>query len=168
MAQQNSFPVKRQLEEQLMNNVIVYLDDAAHALQMLASMQAAGSANGPVRWILVGYAPRVTHRVSKWVTHSARENWRSKWAEKVFTQLTPLLQQGDDTVVTLLADSALPLALQTQTLCGQYGNALVFDARRPKLSHDMQPVSPLPAHKSHTLISYVMTLLGTGVLAVAD
>lgn len=166
--QQNSFPVKQQLEEQLMNNVIVYLDDAAHALQQLASMQAVGAACGPVRWILVGYAPRVTHRVSKWVTHSARENWRGKWAEKVFTQLTPLLQQGNDTVVTLLADSTLPLALQTQTLCGQYGNARVFDARRPKISHDMPPVSALPVQKSHTLISYVMTLLGTGVLTAAD
>ena len=151
-----------------MNNVIVYIDDAAHALQMLASMQAAGSANGPVRWILVGYAPRVTHRVSKWVTHSARENWRGKWADKVFTQLTPLLQQGHDTVVTLLADSALPLSLQTHALCGQYGNARVLDARRPKISHDTLPVSPLPARKSHTLISYVMTLLGTGVLTAAD
>ena len=149
-----------------MNNVIVYVDDAAHALQMLESMEAVDSANGPVRWILVGYAPRVTHRVSKWVTHSARESWRSKWAEKVFTQLTPLLQQGNDTVVTLLADSALPL--QTQALCGQYGNARVLDARRPKLGHDMQPVSPLQAHKSHTLISYVMALLGTGLLTAAD
>ena len=152
-----------------MNNIIVYLDDAAYALQMLEPMraiQAIDSADGPIRWILVGYAPRVTHRVSKWVTHSARESWRGKWAEKVFTQLTPVLQQGDDTVITLLADSTLPV--QTQALCGQYGSAQVLDARRPKSGHDMQPVSQSQAHKSRTLISYVTALLGTGVLVATD
>lgn len=149
-----------------MNNIIVYVDDAAHALQMLEPMQAADSANGPVRWIVVGCAPRVTHRVSKWVTHSARESWRGKWADKVFSQLTPLLQQGDDTVVTLLAESAL--SSQTEALCGQYGGARVLDARRPKFGHDMQPVSPSQVKKSNTVIGYATALLGAGLLVAAD
>ena len=153
-----------------MNNIIVYIDDAAYALQLLQSMQAADKPNGPTRWIMVGCAPRVTHRVSKWVTHSARESWRNKWADKVFAQLVPQLEQGNDTVVTLLAENALPL--QIEALCGQYGNAQVLDARRPKLGHDMQTVNAPQAktsdQASQSVISYLTALLGAGVLVAAD
>lgn len=149
-----------------MNNIIVYVDDAAYALQMLQPMRPVDSVNGPVRWIVVGCAPRVTHRVSKWVTRSARESWRGKWAEKVFAQLQPLLQQSGDTVVTLLAESALPL--QTQALVGQYGGARVLDARRPKFGHDLQPVTQSQVQESHTALGYATALLGAGVLVATD
>ena len=149
-----------------MNNIIVYVDDAAYAMAILQPLQATGSPHGPVRWIVVGCAPRVTHRVSKWVTHSARESWRGKWADKVFAQLTPLLRQGHDTVVTLLADSALPL--QTETLCAQYVGAQVLDARRPKSGQEVPSGGPLQAKDGKTVIGYVTTLLSAGVLAAAD
>jgi len=61
------------------------------------------------------------------VTHSARESWRGKWANKVFAQLQPLLQQGGDSVVTLLAESAVPL--QTEALIARYGDARVLGSR---------------------------------------
>ena len=149
-----------------MDNIIVYVDDAAYALQMLQPMRLVDSVNGPVRWIVVGCAPRVTHRVSKWVTHSARESWRSKWAEKVFSQLQPLLQQGGDTVVTLLTQSTLPN--QTEALIGQYGSARVLDARRPKFGQDMQPVTKSQVQESHTTLGYAAALLGAGVLVATD
>ena len=149
-----------------MNNIIVYVDDAAYALQMLQPMRLVDSSNGPVRWIVVGCAPRVTHRVSKWVTHSARESWRGKWAEKVFAQLQPLLRQGGDTVVTLLAESALPA--QTEALIGQYGHARVLDARRPKFGQDMQPVTHSQVQENHTVLGYATALLGAGVLVATD
>ena len=149
-----------------MNNIIVYVDDAAYALQMLQPMRLVDSASGPARWIVVGCAPRVTHRVSKWVTHSARESWRDKWAEKVFAQLQPLLQQDGDTVVTLLAQSALPV--QTEALIGQYGCARVLDARRPKFGQDLQPVTTSQIQTSHTALGYATALLGAGVLVATD
>ncbi len=149
-----------------MDNIIVYVDDAAYALQMLQPMRLVDSVNGPVRWIVVGCAPRVTHRVSKWVTHSARESWRSKWAEKVFSQLQPLLQQGGDAVVTLLAQSTLPA--QTEALIDQYGTARVLDARRPKFGQDTQPVTKSQVQESHTTLGYAAALLGAGVLAATD
>ncbi|HZY15797.1 MAG TPA: hypothetical protein VFE74_04165, partial [Ramlibacter sp.] len=64
-----------------MDKVIVYLDDPAYAHQQLP---AGGT---PTHWVLVACAPRMTHRVSKWVSHSARENWRVKWADKLFGQV---------------------------------------------------------------------------------
>jgi hypothetical protein len=119
-----------------MDNIIVYVDDAAYALQMLQPMLPAGGPRNPTRWIVVGCAPRVTHRVSKWVTHSARESWRGKWAEKVFAQLMPVLEQEGDTVVTQLAQTTL--ISQTESLIKQHGAARVLDARRPKFGQDMQ------------------------------
>ena len=70
-----------------MDNIIVYIDDAAYALHLLQPMlPTAGTADAArtpapgslasatsftgTHWILVGCAPRVTRRVSKWVTHS--------------------------------------------------------------------------------------------------
>jgi hypothetical protein len=37
----------------------------------------------------------MTHRISKWVSHSARENWRAKWADKLFAQVVPGCARGD-------------------------------------------------------------------------
>jgi hypothetical protein len=107
-----------------MEKVIVYLDDAAHAhAQLPASPQ-------PTHWLLVACAPRMTHRISKWVSHSARENWRAKWADKLFDQVIPPLQQRGDTVTAILAKGPLPEL--TRALQAEHGEARVIDARRPK------------------------------------
>ncbi|WP_457282443.1 hypothetical protein [Polaromonas sp. P5_D5] len=149
-----------------MDNIIVYIDDAAYALQMLQPMLPAGEAHSPTRWIVVGCAPRVTHRVSKWVTHSARESWRGKWAEKVFAQLTPLLQKEGNTVLTQLAQATL--ITQTEGLIKQYGVARVLDARRPKFGQDMQPVTATQAQESHGILGYATALAGAGLLVASD
>jgi hypothetical protein len=143
-----------------MDKVIVYVDDAAHAQQILAPLLAGGAAAG-THWVLVACAPRMTHRVSKWVSHRARENWRDKWADKLFAQLLPWLRSGGNSVTTVLAKGPLPeLTAQLQAELGGCralggesekwtaaavlqpptpksdslpGAARVVDARRPKL-----------------------------------
>lgn len=126
-----------------MDKIIVYLDDAAHAQQQLAPMkqtvQGAARAPQPTHWVLVACAPRMTHRISKWVSHSARENWRAKWADKLFDQIVPALQQGGDTVTTVLAKGPLPEL--TRKLTAEYSTSRVLDARRPKFGQDLQPVT---------------------------
>ncbi|MBU4424487.1 MAG: hypothetical protein KKG12_12135 [Gammaproteobacteria bacterium] len=114
-----------------MDKVIVYVDDAAHAQQILAPLLAGEAAAG-THWVLVACAPRMTHRVSKWVSHRARENWRDKWADKLFAQLLPWLRSGSHgNVTTVLAKGPLPeLATQLQA---ELGAARVVDARRRKL-----------------------------------
>ena len=57
-----------------MENIIVYIDDAGYALQLLQPMLPAGRSVLPTRWIVVGCAPRVTHHVSKFATYSARDS----------------------------------------------------------------------------------------------
>ena len=149
-----------------MDNIIVYIDDAAYALQMLQPMLSAGDSRSPTRWTVVGCAPRVTHHASKWVTHSARESWRGKWAEKVFAQVVPLLQQEGDTVMTQLAQSSL--CSQTEALIKKHGAARVLDARRPKFGQDLQPVTAAQAQESHAVLGYAAALAGAGLLVATD
>jgi hypothetical protein len=107
-----------------MHKVIVYLDDPAYARQQ---MPAAG---GPTHWVLVACAPRMTHRISKWVSHSARENWRAKWADKLFGAVIPGLQERGDAVTPVLAKGPLPEL--TRALMAEHGTEQVLDVRRPK------------------------------------
>ena len=149
-----------------MDNIIVYVDDAQYALQLLQPMLPAGQPQGPTRWIVVGCAPRVTHHVSKFVTHSARDGWRRKWSEKVFGQVVPSLHREGDEIVTLLAQTNL--CSQTEALIKTHGAARVLDARRPKFGQDLQPVTPAQAQESHGVARYVAALAGAGLLVATD
>jgi hypothetical protein len=108
-----------------MQKVIVYIDDPAYASQR---MPAGGDV--PTHWLLVACAPRATHRISKWVSHSARENWRAKWADKLFGQVVPALRARGDAVTPILARGPLPEL--TRALMAEHGAAQVIDVRRPK------------------------------------
>lgn len=90
-----------------MDKVIVYVDDAAYARQVLEPLAAPATA-GTIHWVLVACAPRMTHRISKWVSHSARENWRAKWADKLFAQLQPWLRAEGAPISTVLAKGRCP------------------------------------------------------------
>ena len=107
-----------------MDKVIVYLDDPAYARQQMPAVDA------PTHWVLVACAPRMTHRISKWVSHSARENWRAKWADKLFEQVIPPLRARGDAVTPVLARGPLPEL--TRALMAEHGTAHVVDVRRPK------------------------------------
>lgn len=107
-----------------MDKVIVYLDDPAYA-----RMHMAGG-GAPTHWVLVACAPRMTHRISKWVSHASRENWRSKWADKLFEQVVPALRARGDAVTPVLARGPLPEL--TRTLMAEHGTQRVLDVRRPK------------------------------------
>ena len=123
-----------------MDKIIVYLDDADFARHELVPMKmAAPGAQQATHWILVACPPRMTRHISKWVNNTARENWRNKWAEKLFAHVTPDLMAQGDQVTTVLAHSSL--VELTRELLTQHGAARVFDARRPKFGQDMPPVT---------------------------
>ena len=149
-----------------MNNIIVYVDDASYALQMLQPMHSSGNGRSPVRWVLVGCAPRLTYRSSKWVTQSARESWRGKWADKVFSQLSPVLQEDGDTVELRMATTNL--CAQTEFLIKEYGGARVLDARRPKFGHDLQAVTATQVQESHGILRYATAVASAGLLVATD
>lgn len=149
-----------------MDTTIVYVDEAAHALDMLAPLLQPGQARAPTRWIVVGCAPRITHRVSKWVTHSARESWRGKWAEKVFEQIVPLLQACGDPVITHLACGSLDEF--TATLRARHGEGRLVDARRPRPGADLQSARGPHPGEPRGVWGFATMLAGSGLLLTAD
>ncbi len=121
-----------------MDTLIVYVDDAHYAKTILTPL--LGSPAG-TRWILVACAPRMSRRIGKWLSHSSRENWRDKWCEKLFSQITPtLLTQRSDAQVRLEYVVAKgPLPELTEHLHSHFGAARVVDARRPKFEPELAP-----------------------------
>ena len=127
-----------------METIILFVDDASHAREQLRQPTAGAPAHpmpsGVVHWVLVACAPRMTHRISKWVSHSARENWRAKWFAKTQEQLLPLLAQGGNQVTALLAKG--PLAEMTREIRLRHGaGCAVIDARRPKMGGELEPLA---------------------------
>ncbi len=126
---------------------IVYLDDAEYAQRELSQLLAQSETK---RWVLVACAPRMTRRIGKWLSHSARENWRDKWCDKLFAQFTPQISRQDHVFCEVATG---PLPEYTQMLLKDLGQAKVIDARRPKFGIEMQPVMPqanVPASRPET------------------
>ena len=124
-----------------MDKIIVYLDDADHALQQLVPMKKVAQPDAELQatqWVLVACAPRMTRHISKWVSHSARENWRANWSEKLFAQIVPALKAKGDTITTMVAKGPLPTL--TERLLAQHPGARVLDARHAKFGQDLPPV----------------------------
>jgi len=120
--------------------IIVYLDDAEYAQPLLQSMAQAPRA-AHTHWVVVACAPRITHRVSKWVSNRARENWRTKWADKLFAASLPVLQGSAGQVTSLLARG--PLAEVVDQLRQELGTSpQIIDLRRPKLESQVAPAHP--------------------------
>ncbi len=137
-----------------MNTVIVYVDDAEYARQIISPL--ADDASGQTtHWVLVACAPRMTHRISKWVSHSARESWRAKWADKLFSQVMPWLDSGNAQVSTVLAKTPLPELIEQ--LQKQYGaQTQLVDARRPKQDAAIAPIATAPVANAPVNVSVIV------------
>ncbi len=153
-----------------MDKIIVYVDDAAQALQHLAPMNGGDRVSGIgkdrpcTQWILVSCPPRMTRHVSRWVSYSARENWRQKWSDNLFAQIAPLLRARGDSVVTLVAKD--PLIELTERLRKQHVGARVLDARRLRFGQDLQPVTADQPVEGNSRWSVPGALAGMGALLV--
>ena len=147
-----------------MEKIILYVDDTAYARDFLAHSTPASTHGGARHWVMVACAPRMTARISKWVSHSARANWRAKWFAKTQAQMLPLLAHAGDAVTPVLAQGTLTDL--TQRLKMEHGAAArVVDARRPKIGVDLEPVTPdqVPSKSGWALPGAVM---GMGALLV--
>lgn len=121
------------------HDLVILLDDARHACEHLAPLteQLQGRS-----CILVACAPRMTHRVSKWVSHTARENWRHKWAAKQFAVIEPWLQERGLHTEPLLAKGPVSELLE------RLNPRRLIDARRPR--QHSGPRSPTSAERFET------------------
>jgi hypothetical protein len=153
-----------------METIIVFIDDADHATQLLLP-QLAQQTLGPTRWVLVGCAPRVTRHISRFVTQSARAGWRGSWADKVFARLMPQLEaqaRPQDTFMLQIAPPRQSLDDLRGELTRQYSPRQVLDARRPRLAQDLQPLTPAPRRQNNGASGYAAALAGVGWFAGFD
>ena len=148
-----------------MDKIIVYVDDAAHAVQQLTPMLATDQ---QTQWMVVACPPHLTRHASKWISNSARAQWRAQWAEQLCAQIVPLLRQRGDSVTTRVANE--PLSATTAQLIGQFGAARVLDARLPKFGQDLAPVTPdqPPSSQSHWALPGSMAALGAVLILASE
>ncbi|NBW79030.1 MAG: hypothetical protein EBR27_08455 [Betaproteobacteria bacterium] len=152
-----------------MDNIIVFIDDAEYAMHHIAPMRAGNKLSNPrTQWILVACPPRMTRHISKWVNHTARQNWRNKWADNLFKVVRSQLESPRDHIATELANG--PLVDQTQMLLAKYPAARVVDARRPKFGNDLAPLTAdQPAtSNSQWAVSGSVTCLGLAMVLAAE
>lgn len=149
-----------------MDKWIVYVDELEHALLVLRPWVEAAGQRQAVQWLVVGCPPRVTHHASKWVTHSARESWRGRWSEKLFSHLVPVLKAAGDDVQTLLGKSNL--VSQTESLMRTHGAARVLDARRPKFGDGLEPDSAAQTPQPQGTMGILAAFTGAGLLVGVD
>lgn len=142
-----------------METIIVYVDDAEYAQLLLQAAVQSPKAHG-AHWVLVGCAPRITHRVSRFVSNRSRENWRNKWAERLFQDCTPVLEAQGVRVSTLLARGPLPELLET--LRAEHGAGVqLLDMRRPK---QLEQATHESQHRTSPLGKLAGTLASMGAL----
>jgi hypothetical protein len=127
---------------------IVYIDDKQYALQQVIPMLPVnGQAPQTANWILIGCPPRLNRHTGRWLTHTAQKKWRQEWTQDATSDLAHKLESGGNTVSIRVAHGAL--SELTKQIKGEVGIARVIDARRPKLSVDLDPVtSEQPQEKS--------------------
>lgn len=149
-----------------MHTVIVLIDNADHAVQLLATTLL--EQQQPTRWVLVGCSPRVTRHLSRFVTHSARSAWRNSWGDKVFAQVIAKLRSHNrplDVVLTQIAPAKQAIGELAIALTSQYSAHQVLDARRPKLEQDLSPITQTPKPDAKVLTRYVAAFTGASLLA---
>jgi hypothetical protein len=152
-----------------MDNIIVFIDDAEYAMHHIAPMRAGAGASSPrTQWVLVACPPRMTRHISKWVNHTARQKWRTKWADGLFNEVKSQLQSPQDLIATELANG--PLVEQTQDLLAKYPAARVVDARRPKFGNALDPLTAdqPDTGNSKWAISGSVTCLGLAMVLAAE
>lgn len=149
-----------------MDTLIVYIDDADYAKRQLAPMLNGLEA---MHCILVGCPPQLNRHAGQWLSKEARRRWRQEWGESVLADIARTLGEHGNKVSSRVAHDQLLNV--TRQIRGQFARARVFDARRPKIGHPLEPVThdqPSDGAPSPWLVVGSAMALGAAVSAVAE
>ena len=119
-----------------MENIIVVLDDAQHALNQVLPMRQEGKRT---HWVLLACPPRLTRHISRWVNQGSRQAWRKRWSQELLAKVESELTRHGDTCELRILDGKL--IEMTEQLQKEFALARVLDARRPKVGHEMEPAT---------------------------
>lgn len=149
-----------------MDKIAVFANDIEHARHILEPMLAGAVAT---HWVVVACPPTFSRHIGRWVSQTARAQWRERWAADLFDALEPLLKaQPGSRVEKLVAKR--PLVALCARLETRLGPLRLLDARRPKLGKSDDPLTTGQAG-SDTLrwaAPVAMTAGLSAVLALAD
>ena len=150
-----------------METFIVYLDDQQYALQQIVPMLSHQEASKQVSWVLVGCPPRLTRHSGRWLSQSAQKKWRQDWTQETTQEIATLLRQHNNQVFIKTAHG--PLTEFTKKLSREFVSARVIDARRPKLTTNLHPVTEdQPQAKSDLVVPAGILAIGASIAMVAD
>ncbi|MBU3652175.1 MAG: hypothetical protein FGM44_03730 [Limnohabitans sp.] len=148
-----------------MEKIIVVVNDAEYALQMVAPMRNEAS---PTLWVLLVCPPKFTRHVNRWVSRQSLNAWRQKWSQDLIELVKPDMTAGGDALQWRCSQRDLPQ--QIQRLQKEFGTHRVLDARRPKFGVQQQPVSasqPVTTNNSWSIPGGV-AMMGAVLIAAAD
>ena len=140
---------------------IVFVDDAAVALQHLA----AHDANSGDHWVLVACAPKIARRASRWGNRSTLDKWRNKWAKNLFDAIIPHSPQLRSVrVSTHISDASMQQ--MTAQLHATHPEAEVLDWRRPKAISEPPSSDFVPS--TSKLLGSLLSVLGIWLMLSPD
>jgi hypothetical protein len=148
-----------------MEKIAVFINDVACARHLLQPMLAGRE---PTHWVLVACPPTLTRHIGRWVSRSARRQWRERWAADLFDALRAELASPGGEVETLIATR--PLAEVSARLLARLAPLRLLDARRPRVGGVDEPISatqPAPAASRWAAPAAAAAGLSV-VLALAD
>lgn len=149
-----------------MEKIAVFVNDAGYARHLLQPMLQGA---GPTHWVLVGCAPRLSRHIGRWLSHSARQQWRERWAAELFAALEPALtvQPGSKVEKQLAARPLIEVSAQLEA---RLHSVRLLDARRPRLGKLDEPITAeQPAADAARWAGPVAAATGlTAMLVLAD
>jgi hypothetical protein len=153
-------------QETSMEKIAVFVNDAAHAQHILQPMIDGG---GPTHWIVVACPPTLTRHIGRWVSNSAREQWRERWAAELFGQLEPPLRSRAGSQVEKLLAKRRLIDVSAR-LEARFGPIRLLDARRPRVGKTDEPITATqPADAPHRWAAPMALTTGlSAVLALSD
>jgi hypothetical protein len=150
-----------------METIAVFVNDAAHARQMLQPMLEGGA---PAHWVLVACPPTLTRHIGRYVSRSARLQWRERWAQALFAQLEPTLKACPGGVVERQVANRRLVEVSGR-LAARLPGLRLLDARCTRLGGGDEPLTAGQGSAGVSARWAAPVVLATGMsamLALAD
>ncbi len=131
-----------------MDRIAVFVDDSEHARRILYPY--IQSTAQETEWLVVACAPRLPHRVSRWLTREQCSRSRLDWVARLRSELEPTFGNRCSDSVEWLSPTGR-LALTSDSLRSKYGTSLrMLDARKGRPGRSAEPILQPKSVQAHS------------------
>jgi hypothetical protein len=147
-----------------METYVIYINDKVHAMnQVLPLLEDAQ----PAQWVLVGCPPRIHRHSSKWLTQRALKKFKSDWTSANLKEVSELLSQSGNRVVTRIAHGSL--VQLTKALQLEFAHPRIIDARKaPEFENLPAVIETQKPESSPWALPISAVAFGTAAALVVD